>query len=169
MNCKICSKNIKRTLNADTMRGFISAVVSELTNEEIVNEYYVYKNTVINQYTLATYLDEKSIDALDAEKEIDVYEILDIIKDNINMNQYADILASIDEGLQYELSKRTANNLFADMNQSGNEDMLKQLDEAIEKVGGQEKFAKLVDLATQTDIQQKARDEVKAEMIANKK
>lgn len=161
---------IKGYLSNAEMAGFIDSVVTELTqDEDFADKYYVYKNMIINKYTIATYLDEATIDNLELDDNSDYYNLVDTIKDNININQYSNILAAIDEGVAYELNMKAKDSLFDGMNQGNNDEVLNQLDAVIEKVGGQEKFNKLMDLATQNDIQKEAQEQVKKEMIESKK
>jgi hypothetical protein len=55
------------------------------------------------------------------------------------------------------------------MNQGNNDEMLSQLDAVIEKVGGIDKFNKLMDLATQNSMLETAREEAKAQIAESKK
>ena len=157
--------NIKSYLTKAEHAAFIDGVVTNLLREDIVEKWYEYKHRFINEFTLLLYC---GIDVDEFDVEPNIYGMIDDIENSINLNQYQDILDAIDEGLQVELSKLNTNSLFADMNQGNNEEAMSQIDAMIEKVGGQEKFNKLLELATQTEIQQKAREEVKLEMINNK-
>jgi hypothetical protein len=162
--------NIKPYLTNAEMAGFINSVVSELTqDEDLAEKYYVYADIIINKYTIATYLDETSIEMLALDDNSDYYGVVEGIKSQINMNQYTAMLARIDEGIAYELNIKAKNSLFDGMNQGNNDEMLSQLDAVIEKVGGIDKFNKLMDLATQNSMLETAREEAKAQIAESKK
>jgi hypothetical protein len=162
--------NIKPYLTNSEMAGFINSVVSELTqDEDLAEKYYVYADIIINKYTIATYLDETSIEMLALDDNSDYYGVVEGIKSQINMNQYTAMLARIDEGIAYELNIKAKNSLFDGMNQGNNDEMLSQLDAVIEKVGGIDKFNKLMDLATQNSMLETAREEAKAQIAESKK
>jgi hypothetical protein len=153
---------VKNTyLNAEEVSGFIGAAVSDLTSDAYKDNYYCFVDGKIDSYTLALYLDtDNSI--LDG---LDTYKIIQRIKSQIDMSQFYDICSRIDEGVAYELSKKSSS-LFGNMD---------DLDKATEKLNdlikdqGFENVQKLMNLGIQKEAIEDAQVNFAKEQKAKKK
>jgi predicted CoA-binding protein len=134
--------------------AFIGVVVSTLMSDELKANYYAFKNLKIEQYAVAIYLDTDNSDIVG----MDTYEIINAIKDQIDMSQYQMMCDAVDEGIQYELNKN--NSMFGDLGVL--DKAAGQINDMVEKHGW-EKMQQIAKLGFQEDIIKQANEEVKNE------